>query len=119
MADEKLPQEIEEVLEELNEIVDGVKTPKQAKLVKKTVTNMKNHADIAFIQRTINEEVNTLLKLHNGSCEAVSLKDGVLTVHLNGGCVGCPASKITLMNLVIPVLKEKHPNTVKDVILDV
>lgn len=71
------------------------------------------------IQKTINEEINTLLKLHNGSCEAVSLEDGVLTVRLHGGCVGCPASKITLMNLITPALKEKHPDTVKDVILDV
>ena len=71
------------------------------------------------INDTIDEKINPLLNLHKGSCEAVSLEEGILTIRLNGGCVGCPSAKLTLLNLILPILQENHPNTVKDVVLDV
>lgn len=61
------------------------------------------------IKKTIDKKVNPLLKLHNGSCEAVSFENGVLFVNLHGGCAGCPSSALTLLGLITPVLQEDHP----------
>ncbi len=61
------------------------------------------------VQKLIDEKINPLLKLHNGSCEVVSLDGELLSIRLNGGCVGCPSSKITLFNYVIPIIKESFP----------
>jgi len=71
---------------------------------------------LSDIEKTIDEQVNTLLKLHGGSCVAVSVEDGVLSVRLSGGCVGCPSSKITLMRLIQPIIQNAHPE-ISDVIL--
>jgi Fe/S biogenesis protein NfuA len=68
------------------------------------------------IVKTIEQEINPLLKLHSGVCEAVSFIDGILSIRLQGGCVGCPASKITLAQLVMPLIQDKHPS-VKDIVL--
>jgi len=62
------------------------------------------------IQKTINDDINPMLNLHGGSCTAMSFEKGELYIELLGGCAGCPSSKITLMNLIIPLLKEKHEN---------
>lgn len=68
------------------------------------------------IQVTIDAEINPVIKLHNGVCKAVSFEEGLLTLDLQGGCVGCPSSKITLFNGILPILQEKHPE-VQDVAL--
>ena len=72
--------------------------------------------DTQNIQTTIDKEINPLLKLHNGSCEAVSYEDGLLGIRLQGGCAGCPSAKITLFNMIMPILKEKHED-LKDIYL--
>jgi len=69
------------------------------------------------IQKTIEQHINPLLKLHNGSAEAVSFEDGILSLAMNGGCAGCPSSKITLMNLIVPILEEKHSDILLEIIL--
>lgn len=71
--------------------------------------------DMQSIQTTIESEINPMLKLHGGSCEAVSLEDGILEIRLNGGCQGCPSSKITLFNHILPILKEKHTDILTDI----
>ncbi len=68
------------------------------------------------LQATIDQEINPVIKLHNGTCKAVSFEDGTLTLDLQGGCVGCPSSKITLYQGILPILQEKHPE-VQDVVL--
>lgn len=68
------------------------------------------------IQNTIDVEINPIIKLHNGTCKAVSFESGLLTLDLQGGCVGCPSSKITLFQGILPILQEKHPE-VEDVTL--
>ena len=68
-----------------------------------------NLLSIDKIQATIDAEINPIIKLHNGTCRAVSFDDGVLTLDLQGGCVGCPSSKITLFSGILPILQEKHP----------
>lgn len=68
------------------------------------------------IIETINTDIDPILKLHNGSCQALSYEEGVLTISLQGGCVGCPSSKLTLLNGILPILQEKYPDIV-DVVL--
>lgn len=68
------------------------------------------------IQTTIDEKINPLLQLHSGGCKAVSFNGGVLKLNLHGGCAGCPSAKITLFNMIIPILKENHSD-IDDVIL--
>ncbi len=68
------------------------------------------------IQATIDAEINPVIKLHNGTCKAVSFEAGLLTLDLQGGCVGCPSSKITLFQGILPILQDKHPE-VMDVAL--
>lgn len=71
---------------------------------------------IQQIQETIDKEINPIVALHQGSCKAVAFEDGVLSLDLQGGCVGCPSSKITLFHGILPILKDKHPD-VQDVTL--
>lgn len=71
---------------------------------------------ITDIQKTIEEEIAPILALHNGSAKAISFYEGTLELKMEGGCVGCPSSKITLFNGILPILQEKHPD-IKDVVL--
>ena len=71
---------------------------------------------IEVIKNIIKEDINPFLKLHSGHCELVDYDDGVVSLKLSGGCSGCPSSKITLFNGIMPILKEKLPE-IKDVVL--
>lgn len=62
------------------------------------------------IKKVIETEINPVLKLHNGSCEVVSLDDDLLYIKLNGGCVGCPSSSLTLFGAIIPILQGHFPD---------
>ena len=68
------------------------------------------------IQKVIDEKINPMLKMHNGSCQAVELNGGTLAVKLNGGCAGCPSSILTLYQLIRPVLIENCTG-VNDVVI--
>ncbi len=65
------------------------------------------------IKEILETEINPMLALHNGSCEAVSFKDGVLEIELLGGCSGCPSSHLTLFNAVVPILREQVPEIIE------
>jgi len=66
---------------------------------------------IENIQNILDVDINPMLKLHSGSCSIDSLdkENQVLTVNLLGGCAGCPSSKITLYNGIVPIFKESFP----------
>lgn len=68
------------------------------------------------IQKLIDSDVAPILALHNGSARAIAFYNGTLELQLEGGCVGCPSSKITIFNGVLPILKDKFSD-IKDVIL--
>lgn len=68
------------------------------------------------IKQTIQDEIDPVLAMHSGSCEAVSFEEGLLTIDLKGGCVGCPARKITMLTGILPILQEKHPD-IEDITL--
>ena len=69
------------------------------------------------IKTVLEEDINPFLAMHQGSCEFISFEDGIVTIRLQGGCSGCPASHITLFNSIVPILREKIPE-VEDVMLD-
>lgn len=69
------------------------------------------------IQKVIDEKINPIVALHNGSCELVKYDNGIVTVKLTGGCVGCPSSKITLYNGIRPILMEEI-SEIKDIELE-
>lgn len=70
------------------------------------------------VQQIINDKINPVLALHKGSCELVDVNSfNDITIRLRGGCVGCPSSKITLYNGIIPILRENLPE-LNDVYLE-
>ena len=69
------------------------------------------------IQTVLEKEVNSYLKLHSGSCELLDFDDGIVTIRMHGGCSGCPSSQSTLLNGILPILKEKIPE-IEDVTLE-
>lgn len=68
------------------------------------------------LKATIESDINPQLNLHSGSCELVDYEDGIVTLRLNGGCSGCPSSRMTLFNGIVPILREKFPE-IRDVVL--
>jgi len=64
------------------------------------------------IEALISEQINPILALHSGECKVSSFssEDQTLKIVLLGGCVGCPSSRITLYNGIIPILEEAFPN---------
>ncbi len=69
-----------------------------------------------LVQKFIDTEINSMLKLHNGSCQLVDVENGVASIRLQGGCSGCPSSHITLYNFISPYLKDNFSD-IKDVVL--
>jgi Fe-S cluster biogenesis protein NfuA len=55
------------------------------------------------------------LQADGGDVELVDVKDGVVSVKLQGACSGCPMSTMTLKNGIERFLKEKIP-AVKEVV---
>lgn len=65
---------------------------------------------IKKIQQVVNSEINPYLASHGGGCEVLDYTDGALTIRLLGGCSGCPSTQMTLLNGIIPILKENVPD---------
>jgi Fe-S cluster biogenesis protein NfuA len=56
------------------------------------------------------ENIRPMLKADGGDVELVHVKeDGTVQVRLQGACVGCPMSQMTLKNGIERILKEKVP----------
>jgi len=55
------------------------------------------------------------LQADGGDVELVDVKDGIVSVKLQGACAGCPMSTMTLKRGIERLLKEKLP-TVKEVV---
>lgn len=71
-----------------------------------------------LIQKLIREKINPVLELHDGSCELVKITDqNDVYLRLRGGCVGCPNSKLTLYNGVVPILMD-NVSEIKDIYLE-
>lgn len=56
------------------------------------------------------KEVRKMLAMHGGSVELIGVTDeGVVKVRLTGGCAGCPAAQMTVVNVVEKTIKSKVP----------
>ena len=62
------------------------------------------------------DKIRPLLQADGGDVELVDVDDdGVVKVRLQGACIGCPMSTITLQQGIARILKEQIPE-VKEVI---
>jgi Fe-S cluster biogenesis protein NfuA len=50
-----------------------------------------------------------MLQADGGDVELVDVEDGVVTVRLQGACVGCPMSQMTLKNGIEKLLQKEIP----------
>jgi len=58
------------------------------------------------------QKVRPMLQADGGDVELVDVKDGIVTVRLQGACGGCPMSQMTLKNGIERILKEEVPEVV-------
>jgi Fe-S cluster biogenesis protein NfuA len=56
------------------------------------------------------EAVRPYLKSHDGDCELVSVRDGIVRLKLHGSCGSCPSSSVTLRDAVEEALYEAAPD---------
>ena len=60
------------------------------------------------IQMVLNK-IRPMLQADGGDVEFVDVEDGVVKVRLQGACVGCPMSQMTLKNGIERLLKQEIP----------
>ena len=60
------------------------------------------------IQVVLNK-IRPMLQADGGDVEFVDVADGVVKVRLQGACVGCPMSQMTLKNGIERLLKQEIP----------
>jgi Fe-S cluster biogenesis protein NfuA len=58
------------------------------------------------------QKVRPMLQADGGDVELVDVKDGIVTVRLQGACGGCPMSQMTLKNGIERILKQAVPEIV-------
>ena len=63
------------------------------------------------VQQALNK-VRPMLQADGGDVELADIKDGVVTVRLQGACGGCPMSQMTLKNGIEKILKQEVPEVV-------
>jgi Fe-S cluster biogenesis protein NfuA len=66
---------------------------------------------IEKVQEALNK-VRPMLQADGGDVELVDVKDGIVTVRLQGACGGCPMSQMTLKNGIERILKQEVPEVV-------
>ena len=55
------------------------------------------------------DEIRPYLQRDGGDVQLVGIKDNIATVKLQGACVGCPMSQMTLKNGVERFVRERVP----------
>jgi Fe-S cluster biogenesis protein NfuA len=61
------------------------------------------------------KQIRPALQADGGDIQLVGVKDGIVSVKLQGHCAGCPMSQMTIKNGVERILKEQIPE-VKEVV---
>jgi len=59
--------------------------------------------------QTALDKIRPMLKADGGDVELIDVKDGIVTVRLQGACKGCPMSQMTLKNGIERMLKKEIP----------
>ena len=62
--------------------------------------------------QTVINKIRPMLQADGGDVELVDVEDGVVTVRLQGACVGCPMSQMTLKNGIERLIKQEIPEVV-------
>ena len=91
----------------------------------KPVAGTETHADATEEDAAISKKVTDLLENYvrpaveqdGGNISFKSYKDGVVTVHLQGSCSGCPSATVTLKAGIENLLKRMVPE-VREVVAD-
>jgi Fe-S cluster biogenesis protein NfuA len=65
------------------------------------------------------DEVRDFIKSDGGDIELIKIEDNKVYVKLKGNCVGCPLSVVTLKMGVLEAVKEKVPEIVDVVQVDI
>ena len=60
------------------------------------------------IEAALNK-LKPMLQADGGDVELIDVKDGIVTVRLQGACAGCPMSQMTLRNGIERTLKQAIP----------
>ena len=60
------------------------------------------------VQTTL-DKIRPMLQADGGDVELIDVKDGIVTVRLQGACKGCPMSQMTLKNGIERMLKQQIP----------
>jgi len=55
------------------------------------------------------DKIRPALQADGGNVELVDIEDGVVKVRLQGACVGCPMSQVTLKQGIEKFLKKEIP----------
>ena len=55
------------------------------------------------------KKIRPMLQADGGDVELIDVKDGVVTVKLQGACAGCPMSQMTLKQGIERYLKKQIP----------
>jgi Fe-S cluster biogenesis protein NfuA len=63
------------------------------------------------IEAALNK-IKPMLQADGGDVELIDVKDGVVTVRLQGACAGCPMSQMTLKNGIERILKQEVPEVI-------
>jgi len=63
------------------------------------------------VEEAINR-IRPMLQADGGDVELVDVKEGIVTVRLQGACAGCPMSQMTLKNGIEKLLKKEIPEVV-------
>lgn len=58
------------------------------------------------------KKIRPMLQADGGDVELVDVREGVVTVRLQGACAGCPMSQMTLKNGIEKLLKKEIPEVV-------
>jgi NFU1 iron-sulfur cluster scaffold homolog, mitochondrial len=77
------------------------------------------HADdseiVKKIKGILEEYVKPAVEMDGGAISFESYDDGVVKLHLQGSCSGCPSSMVTLKSGIENLLKRMLPNDIKEV----
>jgi len=67
------------------------------------------------VRKKVEEAINKIrpmLQADGGDVELIDVKQGIVTVRLQGACAGCPMSQMTLKNGIEKLLKKEIPEVV-------
>ena len=83
--------------------------PVLIKIEKKSEDTSEDSEDVQFIKEFLNAEVRPFVAMDGGDIQFEAYKEGVLYLHMQGACSGCPSSSVTLKNGIEVKLKERLP----------